>query len=231
MPAPRRDRPHVSVNFAITWDGRIATRRRGPVTFSSPHDKRRLLEIRAAADAVMVSARTAATDQMTMGMPIAELRAARETRGQCAYPLRVLLSNSGRIDPELPVFQKRFSPVVIFSTKRMPRRIQAALGPVADLRLADAEMVDLREMMLTLRRDYDVRRLHCEGGGEIFRSLAEADLVDEIFLTVCPRVFGGVLTPTLTGTPGPFLPASVRAEMREMEVHADECYLRYVVRR
>lgn len=231
MPAAPRDRPHVSVNFAITWDGRITTRTSGPVTFSSKLDKRRLLEIRALADAVMVSVTTAKVDRMTMGLPDEGLRAARKVRAQGEYPLRVLISNSGRIDPALPVFQKDFSPIVIFSTTRMPRSVQAALGEKADLRLADSGQVDLADLLRVLRREYKVRRLHCEGGGQLFRSLLAENLVDEIYLTACPRLFGGAKTTTLTGAPDAFLPSSTRASLIEMQVHGDECFLRYSVPR
>jgi riboflavin-specific deaminase-like protein len=231
VPAVTRDRPHVSVNFAITWDGRITTRARGPVSFSSKLDKRRLLEIRSLADAIMVSVRTASVDRMTMGMPAEELRAERKARGQGEYPLRVLISNSGRIDPALPVFQKRYSPLVIFSTTRMTRRVQAALARVAELRLADSENVDLPALMRTLRREYKVRRLHCEGGGRLFHSLLAEDLVDEIYLTACPRIFGGAKTTTLTGEPGVFLPASIRARLQEVDVQGDECFVRYAIQR
>lgn len=232
MKRPPPDRPRVSVNFAITWDGRITTRARGPVTFSSKLDKRRLLEIRAEADAVMVSATTASVDRMTMGLPDEKLRAAREARGQSPYPIRVLLSNSGRIDPALPVFQKRFSPLHIFSTTRMPRRIQTALAKVAELHLSDSETLSLPELMRSLRDDYEIRHLHCEGGGRLFRSLLAEDLVDEIHLTACPRIFGGAKTTTLTGAPEAFLPSSTTAELKDMDVQGDECFLRYeVVRR
>ncbi len=231
MPRTPRDRPHVSVNFAITWDGRITTRRGAPVEFSSKLDKRRLLEIRSAADAVLVSATTAGADRMTIGMPLPELRAEREGRGQAPYPLRVLLSNSGRISPDLHLFSKPISPILIFSTKRMPRRTQAALASKATLHLAPEPQVDLREMMRTLRSQYSVRRLHCEGGGEVFRSLLALDLVDEIFLTICPRLFGGEKAPTLTGAPGEFLPRSIQARLRSMEVIEGECFLRYAVAR
>ena len=70
-------RPFVTANFAITADGRISTRNLTPATFSSPRDKRRLLEIRAACDAILVGARTLSADSMTLGIP-ADLRAARE---------------------------------------------------------------------------------------------------------------------------------------------------------
>ena len=126
MPKPAR--PFVTANFALTWDGRISTRRGTPADFSSKSDKRRLVEIRARCDAVLVSAKTLAADNMSMGLPDAALRAARTARGQREYPLRVLLTNSGRIDPALRLFTKTFSPIVIFSTTRMPARTRAALA-------------------------------------------------------------------------------------------------------
>ena len=71
----RRERPLVVANFAVTADGKISTRRRTPAQFSSPRDKRTLLEIRARADAILVGRATVSTDAMTMGLPSAKLRA------------------------------------------------------------------------------------------------------------------------------------------------------------
>ena len=224
---PKVARPFVTANFALTWDGRISTRRGTPADFSSKRDKRRLVEIRARGDAVLVSAKTAASDNMTIGLPDAALRAARLARGQRKYPLRVLLTNSGRIDPALRLFTKTFSPVVIFSTTRMPARAQTALAAKADLWLFSSPSVNLAEMLATLRADYGVRRLVCEGGAQIFRALLAAGLVDELHVTLCPRIFGGEKAPTLTGIPGDFLPASVPLALKKMEVIDGECFLRY----
>ncbi len=222
-------RPFVTVNFAMTWDGKISTRARTPADFSSKRDKRRLLEIRATGDAVLVGAGTAAADNMSMGMPAADLRASRIDKGLAAYPLRVLLTNSGRLDPALKVFQSDASPIVIFSTELMPRRTRALLAEKATLHLHPAPAVDLGAMMFTLRRDYHVRRLVCEGGPTVFRSLLEAGLVDEIHLTLCPRIFGGAKAPTLTGLAGRFLPHSIHCALREIKTDGDECFLRYAV--
>jgi riboflavin-specific deaminase-like protein len=221
----------VTVNFALTWDARISTRRGTPSDFSSKGDKRRLVEIRAECDAVLVGAKTIAVDQMTMGLPDEALRAARIRRGQAPYPVRVLLTNSGRIDPGLRIFEKDFSPIVIFSTTRMPARTRAALAPKADLWLHESASVNLAAMLSTLREEYGVKRLVCEGGAQVFRSLVTADLVDEVHLTLCPRVFGGVAAPTLSGVAGEFFPRSVTLALQEMEVVAGECFLRYRVRR
>ncbi len=231
MSVPPSDRPFTSVNFATTWDARISTRNHTPSDFSSKRDKHRLLEIRSTGDAVLVSVATVSADRMTMGMPDQELRAARIARGQSEYPLRVLLTNSGRIDPSLPIFEKTFSPIVIFSTTRMPAEVREALSGKAHLHLTDSETVSLPQMMRTLRQQYSVEKLVCEGGGQVFRSLLAEDLVDAIHLTLCPRVFGGVEAPTLTGIANEFLPRSIRCELEEMEVFEEECFLRYLVKR
>jgi 5-amino-6-(5-phosphoribosylamino)uracil reductase len=76
-----------------------------------------------------------------------------------------------------------------------------------------------------------VKRLVCEGGAQVFRSLAAADLVDEVHVTLCPRIFGGIAAPTLTGVAGEFLPASISLALAKMEVVDGECFLRYRVQR
>lgn len=224
-------RPFVTANFAITADGRISTRNFTPSDFSSPRDKRRLLEIRAACDAVLVGARTLAADSMTLGIPAADLREARRRKGRPELPLRVILSSSGRIDPALRIFREPAAPILIFSTTRMPPRTRVALASKAQLHLHESPAVDLALAMATLRREHGVRRLVCEGGGELFRSLLEAELVDELHLTVCPRVFGGSGAPTLTGVASRFLPRSTRVRLQEMLVSDGECFTRWKVLR
>ena len=224
-------RPFVTANFALTADGRISTRRFTPSDFSSPRDKQRLREIRARADAILVGASTVAADRMTIGLSDPTLRAARVKRKQPPHPLRVIASNSGRIDPALPVFARDFSPAVLFSTTRMTQRTRTALAPRADLWLHESPAVNLPAMLATLRAEYRVRRLVCEGGPRLFRALLIGGLVDEIHLTLCPRIFGGTRAPTLTGIAADFLPRTTHCTLRDMKVIGNECYLRYRIRR
>src|SRR5687768_18283990 len=97
-------RPFVTANFAVTADGKISTRKRSPSDFSTPGDKRRLLEIRATCDAVLVGARTLGSDTMSMGLPAPDLREARVAKGKPTHPWRVIVTNSGKISPDLRVF-------------------------------------------------------------------------------------------------------------------------------
>ena len=223
------DLPEVAVNFALTWDGRVSTRNRTRADFSSPRDKHRLLEIRASGDAVLVGRATLETEQMRMGIPDAALQAARVQRGQTPEPLRVVVSGSGQIDPASRLFETALPPILIFSTARMPETTRAALEGKATLHLADGPRVDLRALLQTLRSSYGVRRVICEGGPTLLRSLLEKNLVDEINLTFCPRVFGGTDAPTLTGGPGAFLPAAVECRIETMETIDGECFTRYRV--
>lgn len=222
-------RPFVTANFAITADGRISTRNLTPADFSSRRDKRRLLEIRSRGDAILASTRTVAVDHMTMGLPAEDLREQRVRRNLPAYPTRVLLSNRGRIAPDLPIFGKTFSPIIIFSTKAMPRQTRTALTGKAILHLHPGDRVDLGQMMSTLRSDHGIRRLVCEGGSQVFRSLVAAGLVDELNLTVTPRIFGGKNAPTLTGIASDFLPASTHLKLKSCTPCEGECFLRYEV--
>ena len=231
MPARPLPRPFVTANFAITADGRISTRNSTPADFSSPRDKRRLLEIRAACDAVLVGARTLASDTMTLGLPADDLRAARKKRGHPELPLRVVLSNSGRLDPKLRIFQKPGAPIVIFSTSRMPLRTRSALAEKADIHLHSLASVDLPLALAALRGNYKIRRLVCEGGGTLFRNLLAAGLVDELHLTLCPHIFGGRGAPTLTGIASDFLPHSTSLRLVEMLPIGDECFTRWKVLR
>lgn len=223
-------RPFVAVNFALTFDGRISTRNRIPVDFSSKTNKRRLLEIRAQSDALLFVRTTIETENLAMGLPAEDLRAHRASRNQSPYPTRVIVSNTGLLNPKLKIFQTYFSPVLIYSTLQMPAKTRATLSKVATLHLSEHRTVDLADMMAHLRSVHKVRRVACEGGAELFRSLLAAGLVDEINLTFCPRIFGGAQAPTLTGLPGDFLPKTTHCQLAKMEVIGEECFLRYRVR-
>ena len=216
--------------FAMTVDGKITTRNSSPVDFTSRKDKLHLLRQRSLGDAVLVGHSTLKHDNVRLGLPHPELREARIARGQTPYPLRVIVSNEGRIDSRLNIFQSEVSPILIFSTTRMPRKYRVGLLNKATLHLGKARQVDLAQMLHRLFVEYKVRTIACEGGATLFRSLLERDLVDQLNLTIAPYLFGGVNAPTLTGLSKDFLPASVHCTLREMRVVGDECFLTYRIR-
>ena len=214
----------------MTVDGKITTRDFTPVDFTSRDDKQFLFQQRALADAVVIGHSTLKRDNVRLGVP-EEMRQARTKRRQTPAPIRVIVSNAGKIDSELKIFQSEISPVLIFSTKRMPRDVRGALREKnVALHLSDEDDVDLCGMLQVLRRDYKVRRVACEGGPILFRSMLELGLIDELNLTIAPYLFGGSEAPTLTGLSKDFLPKSVQCVMKNMRVVGDECFLTYKIK-
>ena len=224
-----RNRPFVIATFAMTADGKVTTKNFGPVDFTSREDKLHLFRQRALADAVLLGHTSLERDNVRLGVP-AELQEFRVKRGQSRSPLRVIISNKGRINDRLKIFHSGISPIIVFSTKQMPRKNQEALRKTATLHLTNATEVDLAAMLKTLRNQYNVRTLACEGGPTLFRSLLEHGLVDQLNLTIAPYMFGGARAPTLTGVSNEFFPASVHCSLIEMRTVGDECFLTYRIK-
>lgn len=213
----------------MTVDGKITTRNFTPVDFTSREDKQHLFRQRALADAVLLGHSTLERDNVRLGVS-EDLRQQRIKRGQTPAPLRVIISNEGKIGSHLKIFQWELSRILIFSTERMPKDVRTALKSKATLHLSKTRDVDLAEVLRILRRDYKVRRIACEGGPTLFRSMLELGLVDELSLTIAPYLFGGSDAPTLTGLSKDFLPASVSCVMKDMRVAGDECFLTYRIK-
>jgi riboflavin-specific deaminase-like protein len=223
-------RPFVAATFAMTADGKITTRDYAPVDFTSREDKQHLLRMRSLADAVVVGHSTLKHDNVRLALPKGELRDARVARGEPPCPIRVIVSNEGRVDPSLRIFESDVSPILIFSTTRMPRETQKVLRERATLHLADSEQLDLAWMLQQLQQDYGVRTVACEGGAALFRSMLELGLIDQLNLTITPFLFGGRDAPTLTGTTDAFFASSIRCSLEDMRVVGDECFLTYRIK-
>jgi riboflavin-specific deaminase-like protein len=224
-------RPKILLNFAMTVDGKVSTAEQTPSGFTSAFDKHRLLEIRALGDALMVGRNTLQIDNMAMGLPDEALRQERVQRGQSEYPIRVVISNTGELPLNLKIFNHRFSPILIYSTSRMPAANQTELRTRAELHLGADDQVNLSEVLDDLYETRQVRTLVCEGGPRLAKALAELDVLDELFVTIAPILSGGANAPSMLGRPGAFLSFSRSYRLESMKVEADECYLHYVADR
>ena len=142
-----------------------------------------------------------------------------------------MISNSGDISNNLNIFNHRFSPIVIYSTTRMPDINQTELRAKAELHLSPNDRLNLPEVLNDLYETHQVRTLVCEGGPQLAKALAEMDAVDELFLTIAPILAGGAGAPGILGTSGTFLPSSRIYRLESMKVEAEECYLHYVADR
>jgi riboflavin-specific deaminase-like protein len=220
---------HVFLNVAITADGKIAPANRRFIPFGSKHDMELLLDLRARCDAVMSGARTVDLYPVNLGPGPKRFRDKRLKRGLSEYNLRVVVSGSGSLNPKAPIFDKRFSPVIVLCCDRIPRqqlkRLQAVAG---DVKVFGETEVDFNQAFKWLEREWDVKKLVCEGGGELNDGLLRAGLVDEVYITICPLIFGGRHAPTLADGGGfGNLSAALDLKLRSRKRLGDELYLVY----
>lgn len=204
------NRPRISTNLAISIDGKISPARQRPANWTSDADHRHLLDLRRDADALLVGRGTLVADRMTLTVPSAERQ-----------PLRCVASRHGVIPENHPLFHSPGGPIHVMALEDTdPRSLpQGTLHPT-----------DLPGFLRILAADLGVERLHCEGGGELIRALAELDAIDEFHLTVAAHtLFGGSAAATATGVSRLPLGRSARFVLDRVSPadDTDECFLSY----
>jgi 5-amino-6-(5-phosphoribosylamino)uracil reductase len=231
MTTPHRpDRPRVLVNFATSVDGKINPApglRHGKFMMSRHReDFRRMLALRAQADAILIGATNLRADNPDLAIP-ADERAARRARG-APEPARLVVTTAGDgITPDQRMFDPALGgPSIVLHAPAMPAETRARLGAVAELVQFTGERVAMRDV-LTWLAGRGFRTLLCEGGGALVAQLFAARAVDALYLTLVPRLLGGARAPTVADGPG-FTPDEIHdPTLASMERLGDELYLRY----
>ncbi|MEA5621616.1 RibD family protein [Nostoc sp. UHCC 0251] len=238
-------RPHTTVVLAMSADGKIADFRRSPARFGSRVDKAHLEKQIAACDAVLFGAGTLRAYGTTLTISDPTLVQIRAQGGKSPQPVHIVTTHSGNLNPEINFFKQpvrrwlltttagalswkerlrtlpsmatrakecppEFEQILVFETPRREIDISAALKHLATLHIT---------------------RLAILGGGELAASLIELDLIDELWLTVCPLILGGNTAPTPVEGKG-FLP-DLAPKLQLIEVHTveQEVFLHYRLQR
>ena len=221
--------PFVFVDVAMTADGKLASANRRIASPGSPRDIAHMMELRTHADAVMSGARTVDLNDAHLDPGGAKYRRMRRRRGLAEYNIRVIVSGSGSIDPKSDIFRKRHSPLIVLTSARIPKRRLARLQQLgAEVHVSEGAEIDFRAAFAWLRKEWNVKRLLCEGGGEVNGAIFRASLVDELYVTICPYVFGGQMAPTLSDGDGiDHLADAYQMRLRSMKRIGDELFLIY----
>lgn len=223
--------PFVYLNVATSADGKLAPATRKFVPFTSSRDQQLLLKLRTRADAVMAGARTVDLSPVSLGPGPARYRRMRLKNGLAEYNLRVVVSGSGTLNPRARIFQQRFSPVIVLTSGAAPDSNLRRLREVADeVAVFGRNHLDLTAALGWLRKKWGVRRLLCEGGGELNAGLLRAGLVHEIYQTLSPLIIGGRNAPTMADGEGiRNLDQAVRLRLKSLQRVGQELFLVYRV--
>jgi riboflavin-specific deaminase-like protein len=217
--------------MAMTADGKIATVNQLVSSFGSRRDQAHLLELRATADAVMAGARTVSAHPITLGPGPAKYRRLRLRRGLAEFNLRIVVSRAASVSPNLTVFRRDFSPIIVLATRRASSaRLQRLRAVATEVKVCGEKEINFRRALRWLRQAWGVKRLLCEGGGELNDALFLAGLVDELHLTICPRIFGGRGAPTIAdGLGAGSLARASRLQLQSARRRGKEMFLVYRV--
>ncbi|ABP94198.1 MULTISPECIES: 2,5-diamino-6-(ribosylamino)-4(3H)-pyrimidinone 5'-phosphate reductase [Metallosphaera] len=166
-------RPYIIISSTMTIDGKIAAKDSFS-ELSCRYDKIRQHMLRAQVDAVMIGARTARVDNPRLTL--------KYYTGK--NPIRVIVTNSGDLDPGLKIFNIPPSTVVY------TRNLSDSLKELTKKGVYVRTFSTLCDAMADLYKTFSVRTVMVEGGGKLNWSLMKEGCVDEVRVTVSPRVFG-----------------------------------------
>lgn len=186
---PDRDRPRVRINFVASADGAVTLRGRSG-SLGGKTDRALMEVLRTMADVILVGAGTVRVEGYG-GLAVAPQDLAwRREHGLPDAPRLALVS--GRLDlaPDDPVFADATSRPIVVTRASSPSRRREALAEVAEVLVCGDDEVDLSLMVRELAAQ-NMPQVLCEGGPHLFGSLLDADRVDELCLTLSPRIVGG----------------------------------------
>lgn len=218
-------RPYVLLSVATSIDGHIDDTSPSRLLLSNSEDFDRVDQVRADSDAILIGAGTMRADNPRLLVNSADRRAERAAAGRPEYPLKVTVSASGDLDPDLK-FWHHGGEKVAYTTDAAEEKLRERLANLADVVSTGPEL-DFGALLDDLgQRGID--RLMVEGGGHVHTAFLSQGLVDEIHLAVAPLVVGDADAPRFL-MPATYPGGSTRRmQLAESRTIGDVVLLRYL---
>lgn len=214
-------RPYLVLNMVASLDGKAVLNgtTRG---LGGDADREVFHHLRTQADAIMAGASTVRQERYGRAVKNDALRAKREDEGLAAEPLTVIVSASMNLPADLPILQAEGAPVVVAT--QAEGELEGVIADITYLRTG----ADLPVLLARLRQEHGVRSILCEGGPTLNAHLLAAGLVDELFLTLDPKLVGGADALTLAA--GRPLLEPAKAELVTLLKADDGLFFRWRIR-
>lgn len=227
LPPGEPGRPYTVINAVGTLDGRGAVGGKS-TPIGSEVDHRLMRNIRANVDAVLVGAGTLRSEDLTLTVD-ESLTQRRREHGLKEQPLSIILTRSGDISANREIFRtSEEGNALVFAGAQANRRNLAKLSELATIRtITETSAPEPEKVLETLAKEFGVRRLLVEGGPSVNCTFLESRLVDEVFLTLAPKIAGGDSRSLVQGAP---LPQDATSSPNLVSIYLSdysELYLRY----
>ena len=183
-----KGRPWIIGKWAMTLDGKIATKTGSSCWVSSEASRLHVHRIRNRMDAILIGSRTAMEDdpRLTVRLPKGEI--SKRT------PLRIVFDSGGTLSAfsELALTAKEVPLLLVFGPNTLPEKKTFWEGKGAEVLSLTAPTHEQRLILLLeelARRG--ITNLLCEGGGTLLGHLFDLDCLDEVYVFVAPKIVGG----------------------------------------
>ncbi|MBI4566310.1 MAG: bifunctional diaminohydroxyphosphoribosylaminopyrimidine deaminase/5-amino-6-(5-phosphoribosylamino)uracil reductase RibD [Planctomycetes bacterium] len=170
--------PYVAVKWAMTLDGKIATRTGDSRWISGKESRARVHRLRDEFQAILVGARTALRDDPQL-------------KGWKRDPIRIVLDSGARLPLEAQLVRtaRERRTIMAVTSEAPPNKVRRLERAGVEI-VAQQEEIDMRILFEELGRS-GIQSMLVEGGGEVHASVLDADLADEAIVFVGPKIVGG----------------------------------------
>lgn len=190
-------RPAVRLNMVSSVDGAVSVDGRSG-GLGGPADRRIFHLLRSLADVVLVGAGTLRAEGYGPAVVAEAEQEARRGRGQGSIPAIAVVSRSCRLDWGSPFFTAAVARPYVVTVADAPSEHLASAAEVAEVVIAGQDDVGLAQALAAIGAT-GARSVLAEGGPILNGQLAAAGLVDELCLTLSPRLVGGEARRILAG--------------------------------
>ncbi|MGB5771962.1 MAG: RibD family protein [Crocosphaera sp.] len=219
------NRPKATVILAMTADGKIADFQRNAARFGSSMDKSHLEKKISLVDCVLFGAGTLRAYGTTLTVKNPELLAHRKQNNQPSQPINIIVSASGKIANNLRFFSQPV-PHWLITTEEGAKNDTSKFEKVLTFAAMETGKINLSEVFKTLK-ELGLNDLAILGGGELVGSCLEQNLIDELWLTICPFIIGGRNAPTPVEGIGFISSQAQKLQLLSIEKIEQEIFLHY----
>ncbi len=233
----KRLKPSITAILAMSADGKISTATHNPARFSSINDLQHLEQQISLCDAIIFGGNTLRAYGTTLTIKNEQLLAQRKKRNQPPQPTNIVCSISGNLDPQCRFFQQPI-PRLLLTNHRGFKNWQQKVNKTEiednnklfqDIIVTQTKQNKINwHQTLNQLQDHKFDRIAILGGGELIASICAENLIDDLWLTICPIILGGRNSPTPVG--GENFNLSLPLDLLECKQIDQEIFLHYKVK-
>jgi 2,5-diamino-6-(ribosylamino)-4(3H)-pyrimidinone 5'-phosphate reductase len=186
------NRPYITINCAMTADGKISLPNGKQLRISSDEDIKRMYELRNENDAIIVGINTVINDDPKLTVKETYVNSPKN-------PIRIVLDTNCKIPDSSLILNDKSNTIIVTSRKcdrLFPENIEIIICET------DGEgLIDI-EKLLDILYNKGIKKLMVEGGSTVIWNFINKGFYDDLYVYIGSMVVGGESTPTLAGGKG-----------------------------